>query len=175
MCSRFSFRIDRSAIQKFFHIQEVDCDYKQGNNISPTQQVSAIIYDGKTRLVCFRWGLIPSWTKDPSIGAKLINARAETLATKPSFKDAFIKRRCLIIADGFYEWQKVDKKKVPFHFSFKSGAPFGFAGLYETWKPPEGELVKTCTIITTEPNELVMPIHDRMASNCAEKSGSNVA
>ena len=162
MCGRFTLLTGLSTIQEYFHLQEVFCDYKQGNNISPAQQVSAIIHDDKTRLVSFRWGLIPSWAKDTSISTKTINARAETLAIKPSFKNAFIKRRCLIIADGFYEWQKHSFKKIPFHFSLKSGAPFGFAGLYEIWKAPGGELVKTCTIITTVANELLRPVHDRM-------------
>jgi putative SOS response-associated peptidase YedK len=92
----------------------------------------------------------------------MINARAETVSEKPSFREAFKKRRCLIVADGFYEWQKVDRKKKPYKFSLKSGQPFGFAGLYETWMSPEKEPIHTCTIITTEPNELIQPIHDRM-------------
>lgn len=92
----------------------------------------------------------------------MFNARAETIAEKPSFKDAFKKRRCLIIADGFYEWDKLEKGKKPFHFSLRSGEPFGFAGLYETWMSPENKPVNTCTIITTEPNDLIKPIHDRM-------------
>ena len=163
MCGRFTLLTDLSVIKDCFHIQEVTCDYKQGNNISPTQLVNAVVnVDYKRHLTCFRWGLIPSWTKDPSIGDKMFNARAETITTKPSFKDAFRKQRCLIIADGFYEWQKIDNKKVPIHFSLKSGAPFGFAGLYETWMLPDNEPVRTCTIITTKPNELIRPIHDRM-------------
>ncbi|HLA26372.1 MAG TPA: SOS response-associated peptidase [Syntrophales bacterium] len=162
MCGRFTLIINLSTVVKTFHVQEVASDYRQGNNISPTQQISAIIHDNKTKLVNFRWGLIPSWAKDPSIGNKMFNARAETIADKPSFRSAFIKRRCLIIADGFYEWQQQEKRKQPFHLSLKSGAPFGFAGLYETWMSPEQKPVSTCTIITTDPNELIKPIHDRM-------------
>ena len=162
MCGRFTLLVDLSIIKESFHVDEVASDYRPGNNISPTQQISAIVHDGKTRLVNFRWGLIPSWAKDPSIGNKMFNARAETIADKPSFRSAFKKRRCLIIANGFYEWQQQEKRKQPFHISLKSGAPFGFAGLYETWMSPENKAINTCTIITTEPNELIKPIHDRM-------------
>ncbi len=162
MCGRFTLLVDLFVIKEYFHIQEVACEYKQGNDISPTQQVVAIVLDQKLKLVCFRWGLIPPWTKDPSIGDRMFNARAESIAEKPSFNDAFRQRRCLIVADGFYEWARVDNKKIPYHFSLKSGAPFGFAGLYETWMTPERKPVKTCTIISTEPNELIKPIHDRM-------------
>jgi putative SOS response-associated peptidase YedK len=162
MCGRFILLTDLSVIIKSFDIQEVACDYRPGNNISPGQEIAAIIHDDKNRLVCYRWGLIPSWAKDPSIGNKMFNARAETITEKPSFKNAFQKRRCLILADGFYEWQKLRKVKKPLRFSLKSVQPFGFAGLYETWISPEKKPIHTCTIITTEPNELMRPIHDRM-------------
>ena len=162
MCGRFVLLTDLSVIIKSFDIQEVACDYRPGNNISPGQEVVVIIHDDKNRLVCYRWGLIPSWAKDPSIGNRMFNARAETITEKPSFKNAFQKRRCLIPADGFYEWQKLGKMKKPLRFSLKSGEPFGLAGLYETWVSPEKESINTCTIITTEPNDLLRPIHDRM-------------
>jgi putative SOS response-associated peptidase YedK len=106
--------------------------------------------------------LIPSWAKDSSIGNKMFNARAETIAEKPSFKNAFQRRRCLIPADGFYEWQKLGKMKKPFRFSLKLEKPFALAGLYETWISPEKKQINTCTIITTEPNELMQSIHNRM-------------
>jgi putative SOS response-associated peptidase YedK len=109
-----------------------------------------------------QWGLIPSWAKDPKIGNKLINARAETLAEKPSFRNAFKRRRCLIIADGFYEWQKLEKRKQPYYIKMQDGKPFAFAGLWENWKSPEGEEVISCTIVTTAANSLMEPIHDRM-------------
>jgi putative SOS response-associated peptidase YedK len=109
-----------------------------------------------------RWGLIPSWAKDPAMGAKLINARAETVAEKPSFRSAFRHRRCLVVADGFYEWQKQEGKKQPFYFRLQDGQPFAFAGLWESWKDPNGEVVDSCTILTTEANQLMQPIHDRM-------------
>jgi putative SOS response-associated peptidase YedK len=109
-----------------------------------------------------RWGLIPFWAKDASVGYKMINARAETVATKPSFRDALKKRRCLIPADGFYEWRKAGKTKTPFCFTMADDSIFAFAGLWEQWKNPEGHLVETCSIITTTPNSLCEDVHDRM-------------
>jgi putative SOS response-associated peptidase YedK len=162
MCGRFILRTDLSVIVESFGIEDIIGNYSTGNNISPGQQIASVIHDDKNRLVSFHWGFIPSWAKDPSIGNQMINARAETVSIKPSFQDAFKKRRCLIVADGFYEWAKKNKKKVPYHFSLKSGAPFGFAGLYETWTSPDNKTIKTCTIITTNANKLLRPIHDRM-------------
>ena len=162
MCGLFILLTDLSLITESFNVQDVACEYRPGSRISPGQQVAAVINDDKNRLVNFRWGLIPSWAKDPSMGNRMFNARAETLSEKPSFKNAFKKRRCLIIADGFYEWQKLGKVKKPLYFSLKSGRPFGFAGLHETWVSPDHQPIHTCTIITTEPNELIKPIHDRM-------------
>jgi putative SOS response-associated peptidase YedK len=163
MCGRFILLTDLSVIVESFGVHEIACDYRPGNNISPGQQAMAIIHDhDKNRLVNYRWGLIPSWANDPSIGNRMFNARAETIAEKPSFARAFQKRRCLIPADGFYEWQKLGKIKSPLRFSLKSNKPFCFAGIYETWISPEKEPVNTCTIITTESNELIRPIHDRM-------------
>jgi len=163
MCGRFILLTDLSVIVESFRIGDVAAEYKPGSNISPGQQISAVIRSkDANKLVDFRWGLIPSWAKDPSIGNRMFNARAETIAEKPSFREAFKKRRCLIVADGFYEWQKIGRIKKPLRFSLKSGAPFGLAGLYETWISPEQKPVHTCTIITTEPNDLIRPIHDRM-------------
>ncbi len=108
-----------------------------------------------------RWGLIPSWAKDPSIGNKMINARAETVSEKPSFRSAFKKRRCLIVADGFYEWQKTDGGKQPFHIKMNDSSPFAFAGLWETWDK-DGEAIRSCSIITTDANDLMNEIHHRM-------------
>ncbi len=163
MCGRFILLTDLSLIVESFGIHDVACDFKSGNAISPGQQVMAVIHDkGRNSLVPFRWGLIPSWAKDPSIGNRMFNARAETIAEKPSFKEAFRKRRCLIPAHGFFEWQKLDRVKKPLRFSLKSDQPFGFAGLYEIWRSPKKEWINTCTIITTEANELIRPIHDRM-------------
>jgi putative SOS response-associated peptidase YedK len=162
MCGRFILLTDLSVIVESFRIKEVACEYKAGDNISPGRRISAVIRDDVNKLVDFRWGLIPSWAKDPSIGNKMFNARAETITEKPSFREAFKKRRCLVLADGFYEWQKRGRVRIPLQFTLKSGLPFGLAGLYETWISPEKKPVNTCTIITTEPNNLIQPIHDRM-------------
>lgn len=153
---------DLSVLVESFGIREIACDYRPDSNISPGRPIAAVIHDSINRLVSFRWGLIPSWAKDPSVGSRQFNARAETVAQKPSFRNAFEKRRCLIPADGFYEWQKLEKGKRPFRFSLQSGRPFGLAGIYETWLSPGGEPVVTCAIITTEPNGLIRPVHDRM-------------
>jgi len=162
MCGRFVLLTDLKTIVEAFRIQEVACEYAPHHNISPGREVAAVIHDVRNRLVGFRWGLIPSWARDPAIGNRMFNARAETLAEKPSFREAFRKRRCLIVANGFYEWPKTGRVKQPLRFSLLSGEPFGLAGLYETWIPREGTPVRTCTIITTKPNNLLQPVHDRM-------------
>lgn len=136
-------------------------------NIAPTQPVPAVLnewQEGKAQLELVHWGLIPSWAKDPSIGGRMINARAESLAQKPAFRAAFKRRRCLIPASGFYEWKKNPdgKTKTPMYIRMKDGRPFAFAGLWEVWHSEDGSQIKSCAIITGEPNELVKPIHDRM-------------
>ena len=162
MCGRFTRTVSVEAAAKAFDVDEISSELKASYNIAPTQKVAVIVKDGKKKLIEVRWGLVPSWAKDIAIGNKMINARAETITQKASFKNAFKKRRCLIVADGFYEWQKVGDGKRPVYIRLKSGQPFGLAGLYETWRSPEGEEIMTCAIITTEPNELMQPIHDRM-------------
>ena len=163
MCGRYTLITDFSVILTEFHIQAIKGEYQPSDNVSPGQRVLTLIKkDDKNRLVSCRWGLIPAWAKDPTLGNKMFNARAETVALKPSFRQAFHKRRCLIIADGFYEWAKLAKQKIPYRFSLRTEAPFGLAGLYETWTDAENKAVTTCTIITTEANELTGPIHDRM-------------
>ena len=163
MCGRFVLLTDLRVITESFNVQNVACEHRPGSSISPGQQIAAVLRkDDQNSLVDFRWGLIPSWAKDPSIGNKMFNARAETIAEKSSFKNAFKRRRCLIVADGFYEWKKLGRVKKPLYFSLQSNEPFGFAGLYETRISPDHQQINTCTIITTEPNELIRPIHDRM-------------
>ena len=147
---------------KDFGVEEITDDLQPSFNVAPTDPVAVVLNSGTKRLVSMRWGLVPYWATDPTIASKLINARAETLTAKAAFKEAFKKRRCLVIADGFFEWQKQGTKKTPLFFYLKAERPFGFAGLYEIWTPPLGEPLVTCTIITTEPNELVRPIHNRM-------------
>ncbi|MDQ5985104.1 MAG: SOS response-associated protein YedK [Syntrophus sp. SKADARSKE-3] len=162
MCGRFILLTDLSRIVESFNIEEVTCRYVPSHSIFPGQQIIAVIKENVNCLVDFKWGLIPSWTRDATVGNRLINCRAETVAEKPSFRTAFKKSRCLILADGFYEWISEGKRKVPMLFSLKSGEPFGFAGLYEQWHSPEGQVIRSCTIITTASNELIAPIHDRM-------------
>ncbi len=163
MCGCYAVLSDISMIARMFDIRAIDEEYRRGSSIFPGQRVSAVIRrDGVNKLVSFQWGLIPAWAKDPAMGRRMFNARAETVAEKPSFREAFRKRRCLIITDGFYEWQKIGGKKKPYLLSLKSGEPFALAGLYETWVSPEGKIVNTCTIITTDSNDLIQPMHDRM-------------
>ncbi len=163
MCGRFALVSESAEISEKFNVEKISYDFKPDWNISPGQHIPAVIHrEGQNVLVSFIWGLIPSWAKDPSIGNRLINARAETVHIKPSFKNAFKKRRCLIVADGFYEWKKEGRKKIPLYFHLRSGEPFGMAGLYETWMSPEKTEIATCTIITTDANQLVAPAHDRM-------------
>jgi putative SOS response-associated peptidase YedK len=133
-------------------------------NIAPTQPVLVVPNDGSNKADFFIWGLIPSWSKDPSIGNKLINARGETVAEKPSFRGSFKYKRGLILADGFYEWkvQPGTKTKTPYFIHMKDRKPFAFAGLWDEWQSPDGGALRTCTIITTEPNELMKPLHNRM-------------
>jgi len=162
MCGRFTRAISTAAVAEAFGVEEVTGDLKASYNIAPTNQVAVIVSDGKKRLIQVRWGLVPSWAKDLAVGNKLINARAETITEKASFRTAFKKRRCLVVADGFYEWQKQGDGKRPVYIRLKSGKPFGMAGLYEVWRSPEGEDVTSCAIITTQANELMQPIHERM-------------
>ncbi len=132
-------------------------------NTAPTQQVPAVTaQDGGRRLEMLKWGLIPFWADDPQVGSRMINARSETVSEKPSFRRAFKERRCLIPADGFYEWQKTDDVKQPFYIHMKNGQPFTFAGLWESWKDNSGAEVRSRTILTTEANNLVGKIHHRM-------------
>ncbi|MBE9053205.1 SOS response-associated peptidase [Nostocales cyanobacterium LEGE 11386] len=163
MCGRFTLNQSAAALGEFFHIQQIP-DLAAQYNIAPTQRVATVLHNpesGKREFQQLRWGLIPSWAKDPSMGAKLINARAETVAEKPAFRSAFKHRRCLVLADGFYEWQRQNGKKQPFYFHLSDGQPFGFAGLWERWRT-EDEEITSCTILTTAANELLQPIHDRM-------------
>ncbi len=161
MCGRFTLVSPCVAVTERFRAA-APADLRPRYNIAPGQDILCVIRDGGRRIESMRWGLIPFRAKDPAIGNRLINARAETLAEKPSFRCAFAKRRCLIAADGFYEWRPAGRRKVPVYVFLKSRKPFGLAGLYETWKAPDGSEIRTCTIVTTEANDLVRPIHDRM-------------
>jgi len=132
-------------------------------NIAPSQPVPVIRQVGSGRTTSMmRWGLVPPWAKDPSIGTRLINGRSETVLEKPAFRDCFAERRCLVPANAFYEWEKAGKRRLAFHFGMKDGTVFAFAGLWDRWKSPAGAILESCTILTTTPNELLQEVHDRM-------------
>ncbi len=162
MCGRFDLHTSVEIIAKIFQIDSIDFDIKPSFNIAPSQDIVIIVNDGKNRLTISKWGFVPSWSEEQKTGYKMINARVETVATNVSFKHAFVNQRCLIVADGFFEWKKEGLAKKPYYIHLKSGKPFGFAGLYNIWTSPEGKEINTCTIITTEANELINPLHDRM-------------
>jgi putative SOS response-associated peptidase YedK len=162
MCGRYSLITNISELEERFGFTSDGIAYAPGFNIAPTQMVLTVVNEGGNQARYMRWGLIPSWAKDISIGSRMINARAETIAEKPSFRTALRRRRCLILADGFYEWKRVGSSKRPMRVVMKSGEPFAFAGLWETWRPSSGDDITSCTIITTTPNDLMEPIHNRM-------------
>jgi putative SOS response-associated peptidase YedK len=164
MCGRFTFTASAQSVQHLFPLFDLaELELQPRYNVAPSQPVLAVRAgaDGKPQLTRLRWGLVPFWADDPSIGNRLINARAETAAEKPAFRAAFRQRRCLVLADGFYEWQKAAGKRQPYYFRLKGGGPFAFAGLWENWDKGDAPL-ETCTILTTGANELVRPVHDRM-------------
>jgi putative SOS response-associated peptidase YedK len=163
MCGRYAFSTPPAIVAAHFGLAEWD-DYFPRYNIPPGTDIPVIRQspEGKRVLHLLRWGLIPHWSKDPSLGAKLNNARAEGVKEKPSFRDAFRRRRCLIPADGFYEWKAEGRFKQPWYFSLKSEEPLAMGGLWESWRAPDGRIVRTCAIITTGPNAVMAPVHDRM-------------
>ena len=165
MCGRFTLTVDADSIQTYFPwLEHVPVQIAPRYNIAPTQPIAVVPNDGKNAVDHFVWGLIPFWAKDPSIGSKMINARAETLAEKNSFKNPYKRRRCLVLADGFYEWTKVEgqKAKQPYLIQLEDKSVFAFAGLWEEWTSPEGSQLRSATIITTDPNPMVAKIHNRM-------------
>ncbi|MCO7127927.1 SOS response-associated peptidase [Sporolactobacillus shoreicorticis] len=166
MCGRFTLIAPYEYIVHRFQIQHAagNEDYKANYNVAPGQKILSVVRGSKgNRMGYLQWGLIPSWAKDKKIGYKLINARAESLLQKPSFRDPFRRRRCLIVADSFYEWDHRDvKQKIPYRFTMKSGELFAIAGLWDSWTTKDHQVIYSCTIITTEANELMEPIHDRM-------------
>lgn len=165
MCGRFTRHHKPKELAERFDVEPIAEAAEPRYNIAPSQIVPIIRFLNEREMVASKWGLVPFWAKDTSIGNKMINARAETLAEKPSFKNALAKRRCLIPADGFYEWQKKGKEpSQPIYVRLRSGELFAFAGLWEEWKSPEGNILRTFTIITVEPNELISTIHNRMAA-----------
>lgn len=164
MCGRFRLGKGREALKKHFGA-DTDPDWDPRYNLAPTQDIATVRQDPnqpQRHLSLMRWGLIPYWAKDTSIGPRMINARSESAADLPAFRDALRSRRCLIAADGFYEWKKLGKEKQPYCFALQDDGIFAFAGLWDRWKSPQGRVIETCSILTTSANELVRDIHDRM-------------
>ncbi len=160
MCGRFTLSTSAADLVQQFNLVGLPA-WRPRYNIAPTQEVLAVLQppdpaERQARLL--RWGLIPPWAEGPAVGSRMINARAETVATKPAFRRAFKDRRCLVLTDGFYEWQRQERRKQPFYIRLRDGRPFAFAGLWKRWAPPDGQPVDSCTIITTVANELVGPL-----------------
>lgn len=161
MCGRFTLRTPASLLVEQFRLESTP-QLPLRFNIAPTQDVLAVRAAGDLRQpILLRWGLVPYWAKDLSVGSRMINARAETIAEKPAFRSAFRTRRCLVLSDGYIEWRKIGSQKHPYHIRFQDQRPFAFAGLWERWKGGEAP-VETCTIVTTDANELSREVHDRM-------------
>ena len=179
MCGRYTLTVDPADLMERFDLGSADLVVAPRFNIAPTQTVAVVLNESPRTLTGARWGLVPSWAKDISIGYKMINARAETLEEKPSYRTLLKKRRCLILADSFYEWKKeAGGGKTPTRLMLADGAPFAMAGLWDVWKTPEGERIKSCTIITTAPNALAAQVHDRMPAilpRAAEAEWLNIA
>ena len=162
MCGRYNLISNLTVLGERFEFDASQLTLESAYNVAPTQNVLTVVGGASRRAGFMRWGLIPFWAKNLSIGSRMINARAETVADKPSFRDAFRRRRCLVLADGFYEWRRAASGKRPMRVALRSGEPFAFAGIWSMWKDPEGNSILTCAIITTSANELLRPIHDRM-------------
>ena len=161
MCGRFTLTTGISGLQGRFGFV-MDAAAEPRYNIAPTQPVLAVVNDGVRRGEMMRWGLVPPWAKDIRIGSRMINAVSETAAAKPAFRNAFQRRRCLVLADGFFEWRREGKQRTPLYFFQKLGQPMAFAGLWESWQPPGGAPVRSCAILTTAANEFMAPVHHRM-------------
>lgn len=163
MCGRFTLAVTPDQLQLRFDAESLTFEIEPRYNIAPGQPITAVIEDrGERRIGQLRWGLVPYWAKDEKIGYKMINAKSETIQEKPAFKTPFLRKRCLIPADGFYEWQKTATGKQPMRIVRKDEGIFAMAGLYDTWTTPDGSKLHTCTVLTTRPNELMSTIHDRM-------------
>ncbi len=165
MCGRYTITAEPAQLAERFNAALPSELLQPRYNVAPTQMLPVLLNEGERQIQLLRWGLIPRWAKEPTNDYSMINARAETLEEKPTYRDAFRKRRCLVLADSFYEWQKTPdvKTKVPMRIMLKSGQPFAFAGLWETWNDhASGQIIRSFTIVTTTPNDLVEPIHNRM-------------
>ncbi len=162
MCGRFSFSPNEIIIEERFDIDIEEGVYQPRYNCAPSQNLAVISNAEPGRLSFYRWGLIPFWAKDISVGNRMINAKAETILEKVSFRHAFRGNRCLVLSDGFYEWKKEKNDRIPYRITLKNGEPFAMAGIWDTWKNPAGAVVNSFAIITTTPNTLIESIHDRM-------------
>ncbi len=162
MCGRYSLIADLGDLARRFEFDGDLLRFESAYNIAPTQDVLTVVGGEARRGGFMRWGLVPWWAKDLSIGSRMINARAETVAERPAFRDALRQRRCLVLADGFYEWQRTGARKRPMRAVLRTGEPFAFAGLWSVWKDPDGNRIPSCAIITTATNDLLKPVHDRM-------------
>jgi putative SOS response-associated peptidase YedK len=174
MCGRFTLRAPASVIAEQFSLFELPL-LQPRFNIAPTQAVPVVRMvpqhaEPRRQLVFLHWGLVPSWAQDPAIGNRMINARAETAADKPSFRAALKRRRCLVVADGFYEWQREGNRRQPMFIHLRDDRPFAFAGLWESWEGADHSSLESCTILTTAANELIRPIHDRMPVILAQEA-----
>lgn len=163
MCGRYVLKTPAKVLASHFGLDEA-VEIVPRYNISPGTDIPVIRCspEGKRVMHRLHWGLVPHWARDPAIGSKLSNARGETVAEKPSFREAFKRRRCLVPADGFYEWKAEGRIRQPYYFSMKSGEPFALGGVWESWRGPDGDILRTCCLITTGPNEIMLPVHDRM-------------
>ena len=165
MCGRFTITLDASIFQEELQLGEMPVEWIPRYNVAPSQPVPIVANEKERKVEWMQWGLVPSWAKDAQIGQRMINARSETLLEKPSFRNAFQRRRCLILADGFYEWARPGGKSgpaIPYYFHRKDKRPFAFAGLWEFWQSAGGDALLSTTIITCPPNDLVQQIHQRM-------------
>lgn len=166
MCGRFAQKRKKAELAARYGCEaEAAQEVTENYNLSPAQDAAVVRFnpaDGKRHLNLLRWGLVPSWSKDPSVGIKLTNARAESLTEKPSFKEAAFKRRCIIPADAFYEWRRTEKVKQPHAFAASDAEPLRLAGIWEGWRAPDGQIIRTFSVVTTAANEIMAPIHDRM-------------
>ncbi|MCY4464234.1 MAG: SOS response-associated peptidase [Chloroflexi bacterium] len=162
MCARYTLTADSESIQQAFNLDSAEIWEGPRYNIAPTQKVAVISDHQPQSLSILKWGLVPSWATDPKIGSRMINARSETAQEKPSFRSAFKRRRCLIPANGYYEWARQGKRKTPMYIQHAQRDIFAFAGLWESWKDPQGNWLNTCAILTTEANARIRPIHHRM-------------
>ena len=162
MCGRYSLIADLGELAKRYEFDGDGLALKPAYNVAPTQDVLTVVGGEARRSGFMRWGLIPWWAKNASIGSRMINARAETVSEKPAFRDALRRRRCLVLADGFYEWQRTGSVRKPMRVVMRSRGPFAFAGLWSVWRDPDGNRIPSCAIITTTANDLLRPVHDRM-------------